>query len=35
LNLGVSPWITLFIGLAITAVSALVIGLITLRMSGH
>ena len=35
LNAGISPWITLFIGLAITAVSALVIGLITLRMSGH
>ncbi|MBP7566362.1 MAG: branched-chain amino acid ABC transporter ATP-binding protein/permease, partial [Burkholderiaceae bacterium] len=32
---GFSPWITLFIGLAITAGSALVIGAITLRMSGH
>ena len=32
---GFSPWITLFIGLALTAASALVIGAITLRMSGH
>ncbi|MEO6017297.1 MAG: branched-chain amino acid ABC transporter ATP-binding protein/permease [Polaromonas sp.] len=35
LNTGMSPWLTLFIGLAITAASALVIGFITLRMSGH
>ena len=35
LNLGLSPWITLFIGLALTALSAIVVGLITLRMSGH
>ena len=35
LNLGMSPWITLFIGLALTAGSALIVGLITLRMSGH
>jgi len=35
LNLGYSPWITLFIGLAFTAISALVVGVITLRMSGH
>ena len=35
LNLGMSPWLTLFIGLALTAVSAVVVGLITLRMSGH
>lgn len=34
-NMGMSPWLTLLIGLALTAVSALVIGLITLRMSGH
>ena len=34
-NMGVSPWITLPIGLSITAVSAFVIGIITLRMSGH
>jgi branched-chain amino acid transport system permease protein len=35
LNLGMSPWLTLFIGLALTAVSAVIVGLITLRMSGH
>ncbi len=35
LNTGMSPWITLFIGMALTAGSALIIGLITLRMSGH
>ena len=34
-NLGVSPWLTVFAGLAITAVSALLVGWITLRMSGH
>ena len=32
---GVSPWITLAIGLATTAVVALLIGLLTLRLSGH
>jgi branched-chain amino acid transport system permease protein len=35
LNTGMSPWLTLFVGLGITAVSALVVGAITLRMSGH
>ena len=35
LNLGWSPWLTLFFGLSFTAVSAFVIGGITLRMSGH
>jgi branched-chain amino acid transport system permease protein len=35
LNTGMSPWLTLFVGLGLTAVSALVVGLITLRMSGH
>jgi branched-chain amino acid transport system permease protein len=30
-----SPWLTLFIGLAITAVIALGLGFITLRMKGH
>ena len=35
LNLGMSPWLTVFVGLALTAVSALVVGIITLRMSGH
>ena len=34
-NAGLSPWLTLFIGLALTGVSAFVIGTITLRMSGH
>jgi branched-chain amino acid transport system permease protein len=32
---GVSPWLTLPAGLAVTAVVALSIGLITLRLSGH
>ena len=35
LNMELSPWVTLFIGLAFTTVSALVVGGITLRMSGH
>jgi len=35
LNTGMSPWLTLFVGLAFTAVSAVIVGLITLRMSGH
>lgn len=35
LNSGVSPWIALFIGLVITGASAWVLGLLTLRMSGH
>ena len=35
LNTGMSPWLTLFVGLGITAISALVVGTITLRMSGH
>ena len=35
LNLGLSPWLTLFGGLALTALSALLLGAITLRMSGH
>ena len=30
-----SPWLALFVGLAITAVVALVLALLTLRMSGH
>ena len=34
-NAGVSPWLTLLIGLAITGASALVLAVITLRMSGH
>ena len=32
---GLSPWLTVWIGLAITGVFALVLGWITLRMSGH
>ena len=34
-NGGFSPWMTLLIGLALTLASALVLGWITLRMSGH
>jgi branched-chain amino acid transport system ATP-binding protein/branched-chain amino acid transport system permease protein len=34
-NAGISPWLTLPIGLAITGASALVLALVTLRMSGH
>jgi len=32
---GWSPWLTLFAGLALTAVAAFVLGAITLRLSGH
>ena len=32
---GLSPWLTLFIGLGITASVALFLGFITLRMGGH
>ena len=35
LHTGLSPWVTLFIGLAISGASALIVGAITLRMSGH
>ena len=35
LNVDLSPWVSLVLGLSLTAFSALVIGLITLRMSGH
>ena len=35
LHLGMSPWLTLFIGMGFTAISALIVGAITLRMSGH
>lgn len=34
-QMGLSPWLTLFIGLAFTAVSAAIVGAVTLRMSGH
>jgi branched-chain amino acid transport system permease protein len=32
---GLSPWITVWVGLALTAFAALLLGWITLRMSGH
>ncbi|MEX1057132.1 MAG: branched-chain amino acid ABC transporter permease, partial [Natronospirillum sp.] len=32
---GISPWLGLFAGLLVTLVSALVIGLVTMRMAGH
>ncbi|QDL39787.1 branched-chain amino acid ABC transporter ATP-binding protein/permease [Rhodoferax sediminis] len=35
INAGLSPWLTVLMGLGITAISALVVGWITLRMSGH
>jgi branched-chain amino acid transport system permease protein len=35
LNTGLSPWLTLFIGLGLTAVFALMLAWLTLRMSGH
>ena len=35
LTFGVSPWLTVFAGLVITTLVALVLGWITLRMSGH
>src|SRR5690606_35481967 len=34
-KLGISPWIGLLAGLAITVVVALLLGWVTLRMSGH
>lgn len=34
-NMGWSPWLTLWAGLAITGISALLVGWVTLRMSGH
>ena len=35
LSYGVSPWLTVWIALAITALAALVLAWVTLRMSGH
>lgn len=32
---GVSPWLTLFVGLAITGLAALLLGALTLRLTGH
>ena len=34
-KMGVSPWLTLFVGLGLAVATALVLGAITLRMSGH
>jgi len=34
-NAGLSPWLTLFIGVGLTTLCAVVLGWITLRMSGH
>lgn len=34
-NFAVSPWLTVFIGLAITVLVALVVAAVTLKMSGH
>ncbi|MDP2451449.1 MAG: branched-chain amino acid ABC transporter ATP-binding protein/permease [Polaromonas sp.] len=34
-NAGLSPWVTLLVGLGLTAACAVVLGWITLRMSGH
>jgi branched-chain amino acid transport system permease protein len=34
-QMGWSPWLTLFVGIGLTIVSALLVGWITLRMSGH
>ena len=34
-KMGVSPWLTLFVGIALAVLTALVMGAITLRMSGH
>jgi branched-chain amino acid transport system permease protein len=34
-TMGVSPWLTLFAGLAVAVIVALILGAITLRMSGH
>ncbi len=35
LTYGMSPWLTVWVGLGITGVAALLLGWITLRMSGH
>ena len=34
-KMGVSPWLTLFAGIALSIVAALIVGAVTLRMSGH
>ena len=35
LSYGISPWLTVWIGLVLTAVAALLLAWVTLRMSGH
>ena len=35
IKLGISPWLTLFVGVGLSVLVALVLGAITLRMSGH
>ena len=35
IKMGISPWLTLLVGVALSIVVALVLGAITLRMSGH
>jgi branched-chain amino acid transport system permease protein len=35
INFGVSPWLTLPVGIVLAVVVALVLGVVTLRMSGH
>jgi branched-chain amino acid transport system permease protein len=35
LTYGMSPWLTVWFGLAFTALAALILGWVTLRMSGH
>ncbi len=35
LTYGMSPWLTVWVGLAVTGVAALLLAFITLRMSGH
>ncbi len=34
-KVGLSPWLTLFVGVALAVATALLVGAITLRMSGH
>ena len=34
-NYAMSPWLTVFVGLALTLASALILAAVTLRMSGH
>jgi ABC-type branched-subunit amino acid transport system ATPase component/ABC-type branched-subunit amino acid transport system permease subunit len=34
-RLGISPWVALFVGIALTALVAFVIGAVTMRLSGH